>query len=1330
MKNPDIKAFVSDMKPLVTRYAEEVSLKGVASTSTQLKNEIIKTNDKYFNHTTDIPLILISFRKVAQDSDVFKNKYVKALYNRLALVKGFHRTEDKNTPSREILPTPKTSVQSSDVRPSESARSVTPSIDSAVDVSGNQAVDVTGMGHVGKTVGVKPSSVVGSIGGKNPANKLLATRIMSGALKRTKNNLSDSSRKENEKSGTDPMVRGIESGSKALGDVSLVAGILGTKAGAKLTGKVIESAMGRNTKKYLKEIKPYMAMYLTSVAKYDVYAKFGQPYLISDSVKNKIISVHQKYFGKVSTASVQGIAKEYTQYVYKFDPNYFKLLTARMEYISKTTNSELMAKTFSVVRGGKFGTASAVNTEGLIEHGTKASIFKGTSKDILKGSLTGVMKNKNTGLVKELKNAKILKAGSLGAIGVGAGVGLLASAVQGDDGSKVVSKTIESAVAMRRLALALRRVRKTLISTGHVIAWIGRAFASAVGSIIAVSSPVVAAVLIVLMLLILIVPSLLYGGLTHLASDTAMTETYAYVTRLPVEMLNTNYSTVFSTSIKRASKIPASVPDVIQNNASDGYIWALEPLVRQITRNINPMVYESLLSSYYTQFSFPYFTDQNSDKNPKPIIDARNVPLFPLSHLYLIEFNGKYFDINHKPIDNPNVSDYVFQASYDNADAHLLDFLYKDWWMPARVLWVTREVDTMEIPELHLRVYLGKSDRATLTKLVDSYAEMMKPQGAWETAFGGNAPDNFAKIVIPHQQKATTLADNVISKLQSAEQIIRGSAGPAQVLYDNSAIGGAKYDCGSVTDKNGNTSCYCYYRSGGYGGGGHGHHRGDDGYDAGNGNNNSNQSSGPGFSGIMDARANKLKALESKIKQDKDNIKKDYQDLIDKFQVMPAPPGCPFTLLEGTWYTGGELLKEQAESDVIISDLEKLHSHITEAESLISDDASYIGGLPGQYHPPTPHCGTCGGDCPPDRAWNYAAKRLNGKADSLSKIVKALKKTWTAFYKTEMQVDYTYYLNASVNKTPVPLDLAFKGFTPNEQSIYKTAYQDDPIALYILTHGLSYNKAQDDKRVKDAREAFVEIYNPYGTILRRDLYAKNFESLAEQEDTIRDLGYFFDPVAFAENGYSHGVNPTAIPPDFQSGGLPQNIDITSFFSTSTYVQNLIGLIKTTHNGFLDNHMDWYKGIELYKGDVITTKANWKSLNQIGGHGSNIQPFEVDAPIAGTLTIDPKTKNVVIASTFQSDMSDKNGNSRELSMSVTLSGVFLDSDITSGMQVVSGQKLGTAGFVEIDYTKQADLYYEWAMGHVTVPRDISFYLNPQLYFDWEPSMLKAIEKNGG
>ena len=1115
-------------------------------------------------------------------------------------------------------------------------------------------------------------------------------------------------------------------------------------AGIAAQSSIVGKIMSKKLNKYLAESYNPVMQYLEEVTKYDEYARFGKAYKIDEKIKEKVVTLHQKYFGKMSESDPNKIVRDYMKLLQKHNAKKYVSLRTHIFQMQNELHATLLNEV-----------STPVVTGGLLIEDRDKKVAKGVSDKVKDSKKAG--SDLKTALLKPDSmiskstakgiGAKAVKATGVSAKGIATGMLSVAGMMAPDketakainQTNKKLSKTLAFARFMKNWRANLTKMRTVGIVAKAVTSLFARIAIQVISGILSLLGYLAPVIVIIVVVFAVIYPALLYGGLTHLSQDVAINETYAYETYIPARVMS-EYQSTEDGSGSPTEQPPASVKGVVTYQSSEGFLYTVSDTKEEeeMIRKFDPMIYISLLSAYYTTFSFPKFKDDD-DPN-KPTVDVRSCPLFNLNHLFVIQTlnghgNSPYHDAFGHSVAKSKVKNYLYEIDYDVKNVHLFDFLYK-WWYSARKQYIRHKNLLAALKDAKVKVQLGYIPEKEYDDLNKQLQKDESAGSQYYYYFGdkGATRMHFNNLLNPKINEVGTSISKLKSYNYSIDNVIDSMISPACTLYCNSTTGGAYYECNTCTDKNGNSFMCCSYHSGCWGGNNHPPHRGDEGGDGrGDGGRGGNSRSCPvDFEEIANNEKTIIDALFKQAESDGEKAKKaliKIRDTFGKTQQLDQRGNLVWMDSGEGWYTDGELTKESGQVDQTLTLLLKYHDDIEKLVAKIQQYSAYWGGLPGSYPEPA----MCSAACYHNPSWSNAASRLSSRANTLSNEAMSIKNVWKSIYKDIMTIDYSCYLVSHFRPTSSVTVGDILSKASDDEKPYIQAVGNNYIYVWILSHALSVdniNKVKNKelkRRLKNAREMFIQIYNPYGMLFKAELNMHFLDDISSEIVEYHKFGYFFDPIAYYDNNFESGCNPANTPPDFNGSASSYK----SFFTTATYTQKLFGLISQNKVGFIDTRSNWEKSTHevppLFRGDVITNRANLSIGG--GGHGSFVDPFEVHAPIAGTVHIKYEDGQpvVYIIEMYESEYQGKK--QRLLDNSVILRGLY-GIEVSDGQKVDSSTVVGKAYVLEIDYTKQADLYYEYLGGHIMIPRDISFYNVPHIYFDWEGPMQKAVEQGGG
>jgi len=467
------------------------------------------------------------------------------------------------------------------------------------------------------------------------------------------------------------------------------------------------------------------------------------------------------------------------------------------------------------------------------------------------------------------------------------------------------------------------------------------------------------AVLIIVLIVVIIVslfPSIMYGGLTHLSQDLALNETYAYVTEFPANAVSKYHKYVYDTE----ATVPESlISDKENEEVQPGYIYAgYNDNDLQYIEKTDPMSYVSLLSSYYSEFSFPDFTWTNpSGENVRvSVTDGANLMSFKDFVAYSIT------DVTGKKQEDSNFKDAIHQITVTENKAELLKFLYAKWWKPARDLKAQEEQLEKAQVEAQIRIQVNM-DASHAQSITTQYAQLLNSSN-FLYYFGPAQKDNFVALVNKEKNDFDTNMNNAINAVDSYIQALSSAK--------NLAITVESYALGRYTTTYGWVNYICGWTP-----------SGDPIYCP------SWECVSCTFTpdtstatSVVNAIFTPLENSAKQYKSDLQKYKKDTDDLYDKlaneFMIMKMPPWYTGpSILESTWYSKDELTREinltasiENQYNLISKTLDLLKNDITKA----STTASSIAAL-NMPSPPESCCTSC---------YNASASQMAAAKSALS----------------------------------------------------------------------------------------------------------------------------------------------------------------------------------------------------------------------------------------------------------------------------------------------------------------------------------------------------------
>ena len=1086
---------------------------------------------------------------------------------------------------------------------------------------------------------------------------------------------------------------------------------------------VISNLESKAMNAYVTDMLPYYEKYLSAVAVSDVMNKYGKEASVDNNLKADIVTLYKKHFGAESKEDVGTIIRNFEETLKKQNPALLQQLKAKAQEQADKVQSSIIANV-KIIDASKMNVAvkEAQNAGQVIQAGAKSNLMISANQHIAQLQSSGLF-----GAVDLASKFKSRVSNNYSKNESSVNVSMEEWKKRVKEFPSVAKDAVQVTKGTVKTTQKVIQASKTIAQVAvKAVSFLVKGIMEAIGEISVVAGPVIIIVLFVVVILMMLFPTLLYGGLTHLSNDIAMNETYAYITLKRTDALASPngdgyYDYVYSTT-KDVPKTLISNPSI--EETQPGYIYTgYNPADLKYLNATDPLAYISLLSSYYTEFSFPQFFYNNPSTGSQILEDVR-------TGAGLMNFDDFYASSIQK-VDGTtqkasNFDKAINQLSVQENKAELLKFLYTNWWQPARKLKVQEELLAAAQEEAQIRKQLGL-DTTNANTVISNYI-LLQSNPDFLKYFGPAQKDNFKAIVAPNKQifdkeidKLITMLGNYSSTISSvqtnASNVVRLAfsgyfCNTVIVGYDPSS-GQPIYDC----------SCEVSY-------------------------------------GNTSAIISMFQQIQNGINNHKNNLikyKKDVDDLYDKLanEFMKdgpdAPPWWPQWMQdiyknEVPWYSESEIKRE-------IDLTSKMESQFVLVRDEIKNITNEINGIATNMEeavlslngPTNPDCCCVG-------AWSANMGDLAKYKGDLSNSVQNLKSINNQFKQEITYFEGNIMKEVITSYAKVTMSTPYTELTDNdlqdinsiaEKTVYKNFFKDNNLAIYILKNILTPEKASSDSNYAMARSSFLQVYNPYGMLFKEELDpgGMDINSMVYKHH----IGYFYDHMAKALNVNNQAKNPRNEPDIFTASGLigtvttnPDNpseqiidVDETIFFTTQSYVRSIIG-IKVTRPGFLDRTENWINEQILYKGDVITSPENAALLSTgEDTDSSSYSYFTVFAPLAGELrkaSSDPNDNTLVL--TIETESSNINMDSQEegrlLVKAITLRGVTLDPSIAAntpslspdsshGVDIESGSEIGKAKVLYIDYSSQEDEYYVLLGGHWIIPRDLNFYREPSLYF---------------
>lgn len=1052
-------------------------------------------------------------------------------------------------------------------------------------------------------------------------------------------------------------------------------------------------------KDYISDMLPLYKKYVASVAVSDVLTKYGKTAVVDPQLTSDIVTVYKKHFGEASKEGVNTITSNFGTLLKKNSPEVYNQIHEEAQHTADQVKSSIIANVN--IDESKIGVVvkEAQNSSNVIQAGAKANIMVNKTKQTAHIVARSSVVTSNV-LSKGL--ADTVESDS--AVGKQVGTNVERVKMSVIKAPATIDSTIKTVKGIKQTAATANRFVRSTVRVAQIAI---KALVEASSALLATLGPVIFIILLIVVIIVSVIPGIMYGGLTHLSQDLVLNETYSYVTKFPADAISKYYNYIYE---KDATVPDSLISDKDTQEAGDGYIYAgYNEEGMQYLKNTDPMAYISLLSSYYTEYSFPNFTWKNPSGADVTVsvTDGANLMSFKDFVAYSI------VDVTGKKQEDNNFADAIHQISVVENKATLLKFLYADWWKPARDLKVQEEQLANAQTEAQIRSQVN-IDASHAQAITSQYVQLLN-NPTFLYYFGPSQKDNFVALVNKNKNDFDTAMNNTISIIDSYLKAL-SSAKSLAITVESYALG--KYNisyttvleiCG--TDPSGNpVYCVC-------------------GYDA-YGNpvyctkevciNCTFTTDTKTATSVVEAIFTPLENAAKQYKQDLQKYKKETDDLYDKlaneFMIMKMPPWYTGpSMLESTWYSQEELAREigitasiESEYSLISQKLNSIKTDIDKASS----SATKISQL-NMPSPPDSCCNTCYTSFKSQMetvksALSTASQTFDSLATQVDSVIKKInllkKEVITSSANIDLHTQYTTLSESDLSD--------IESFT--DRTMYMNAYNGNSLAVYIIKKVLSVDKAKTDKLIEDARSSFIQIYNPYGMLMKQDL---NMQSIDWPNMTIpHHLGYFYDPIAV-------GKNPDREPQSFYG-----SVNGVSDFFTTTSTSYLVGGSPPITSGFLDTSSNWLDNTIVYKGNVITTNENLERAQSVAlGVGGTVTyiPFDVNAPMSGKMK---KTADGGIAISTVGEQ-EENGKIVSLNVAVILRGITLDNSIAldptkasliapngQGLDVGPDTKIGTANFLYISYITEEYGDYVIPGGKLFIPKEVNFYREPSIYIN--------------